>query len=61
MYPHSMFKQIVLVLDAKHSFPDSVVIGAAQEKAVQDKAAAEKRLAPQGAQGKFTLRFNSAC
>ncbi len=46
-----MFKQIIFVLDAKHSFPESVIIGAAQEKTVQGKAEAEKRLAKQGAQG----------
>ncbi len=53
--------QFVLVLDAKLSSHNSVVIGSAQEKAVQDKAAAEKRQAAQGAQGKFNLKFNSAC
>jgi hypothetical protein len=38
-----MFKQIIFVLDAEQYFPESLVIGAAREKTVQQKAEAEKR------------------
>ena len=54
-----MFKQIIFVLDAKQYFPESVVIDAAQEKTVQQKAEAGKRqanLAKQGAQGTYSVQ-----
>ena len=40
-----MFKQIIFVLDAEQYFPEYVVIGAAKEKYVQEKAEADKRQA----------------
>lgn len=51
-----MFKQIIFVLDAEQYFPESVVIGAAREKTVQQKAEAEKRQAKQGAQGTYSVQ-----
>jgi hypothetical protein len=51
-----MFKQIIFVLDAEQYFPESLVIGAAREKTVQQKAEAEKRQAKQGAPGTYSVQ-----
>ena len=51
-----MFKQIIFVLDAELYFPEYVVIGAAKEKDVQEKAEADKRQAKQGASGTYSVQ-----